>query len=427
MFDTLSFRRGVRDFATVAVFGIGTVMPASGQETIADCGANYTMVFCEDDLISLEKAVQPAPEQLDAARVLMRAGAERVRELQVKAQREQAELCDWGSLPRRKGGDEAADEEYTRAYERMMTKYQSHAINSTREIAVIEREVLGDVMSILTKDQIERGWSVFERSRRRVLVDSPGISWGMGTNPRELVRVLTLDDAERAAIEPILLQRDTAVDAMITRRMKAVRALNDTILATGKVDYAQWNSPGMMTAEIRRLNVRTTHAVENALAESKREIFKRQRVGTELANQYTPAATWPGVQVLAEHKVAKPEQHEKMKIIVKECDTNVLKLALEVLRTDDAKVMFGNAEPKAESDNVRDHQEAEDRQRTLGAMMKQLIKDLRATLSAEQLAAIDGANDLVNGGVATSGDELFKTTRVPKVKSIWVEEEETSK
>jgi hypothetical protein len=388
---------------------VGATVPrAVGQVAIAEYAMVGHALFGEKDLEALDKAVKLTPAQQEAVESLMRGALARARSVQAKMNqriREESEAMQTAAA------DDPAN--YGEVYKKYMSSYAKQALEANKEISQIEREAMGDIMAVLDRGQIEKGWSAFERHRRRIIVDQYGYGMGLGYSPRLLVRGLKFSATDVAAMEPILVHYEHELDPLLIERMKGLERVNKQFAETGEYDQAVWSRPELAGTRINRLNVQTCQAMEKALSEEGRRLFLRQRVGVETQGQFQPPSMDESVKQILRLASLTVEQKERGRELAAKADDAAFEVLLELMRQGDANAMR-DGEPDPLMNPAEWSRKWALIQRKSTEVISSLRKSLRGVLTPAQQGELDGEM------LGVSGDDPFKLDRTPPMESLWI-------
>jgi hypothetical protein len=386
---------------------------ARGQQTIAEFAEVDHAIFTSQDLETLDKVAKLSPAQREAIETLMRDALSRARqeyggmlhESEIRREAIYQVAAEAGGTP----------EAYGQARKKYMSMYVVLEDATNKKIAAIEREALGDIRGVLKSEQVETGWPAFERFRRRLVLEH--YSWGtdMGKNPRVLVKGAKLSTADIEAVEPVLARYDLQIDPLLVQRMEGLAHMHKENLEKAASDdfdnkswRTMWNRPDLMTAEIKRINVRAAGAVEAALSEDGKKLFRRQRVGVELTNEVERPAVEDRVRRIVKLKSLSQEQKDSIEALIEKADEAVFQIALAELRSrDDAALR----DPAPTEEEVQ--KRSAEMGKSMNAQMTSLIKSLRAALTPEQREEVDLYFLNKDGG------DPFKAARVLEEQSQW--------
>ena len=375
--------------------------PAAAQQPLAEYTLIGNALFCAQDLAELDKLAKLSDAQKQAAESLMKAACARARREQsnlVRKFTEQTETIQQGAYD--------SGEAYAEKYKTYMADYQRAALATNKVIAGIEREALSDLMAVLEKPQRETSWPGFERWRRRLLVDPYGSSFGLGLNPRLIVRVLKLCPADSAAIEEALSRYDLELDPLLIRRMEVLAKLNAEAEPTGEYDTTLWTHPELGTAQILRLNVKTAGVIQRLLSEEGQRAFLRQRICMELNGVFSRPSNDPRIKQIMQCPSLTPEQKSRFEELVVDADDAVFAMALAELRERDAAAMREDQGPAQQSEQAR-------RQQKGSKTTTSLAKTLRDSLTIPQQEELDTA------AWGNPTRDIWKMERIPVAESEW--------
>ena len=174
------------------------------------------VLFSPREIEHLEDDLGLSPAQRSAFRDLLEAGERRFELMWVEAAERESDIDDapWIDDSDWDARQEEIDELRFR-------------VRRERELAATR--VLEELELLLTKEQLERAPIVMRDHRRRVLLYAGSHLWGEGVDLVSLVGLLDIDDATMAEIEPILDEYASEMDAALTARTVAVRALDKRV------------------------------------------------------------------------------------------------------------------------------------------------------------------------------------------------------
>jgi hypothetical protein len=389
----------MRACAILLVLGMSGL--ARGQQTIAQYHALGEGLFCEQDLDALDKAVKLSPEQRDAVASLLRAALAKAVSITGRWNREGAER--WEKLGQAKLSPEQREE----AMRTLRADGVRDSVSVGAELAAVEREALADVRTLLTAEQIERGWAEFERFRRRVLVESGAGVTHLGHSPASIVEPLKLGKADAEAIAGILKTYERDLDALVLARMSEIEKLNKELAETGEQGGGAFERPGMKTDEIRKLQTQTILKIGGALSAEARDRLIRQRVGVQFGGIDRVGKDDWTMHMMRVASLSSEQKEQMAGIIAKGDDTLFQTLLAGVRACDDVVLRDGTSE------EVR--RVFHDAYRRAAAVVSESRAKVRAVLTPAQVEELDADVARQN-----NPSDPFTEKRSKPVDSTWL-------
>lgn len=376
-----------------------TIPCAHAQQTIAQ----YRMsdkIFCRQDIDALDKSVQLTVEQRTAVESLFRLAQTKVVAFSGRLSRESAELQE------KMGQQKLTPEEREENARKERIDAAKSAIAAGDALAAIEREALADVRTLLTPEQIERGWQDFERYRRRLLAEwAPSVTRA-GHTPESFLRPLKLGKADSDAIADILSAYQRELDILLLARMRELERIYKELAETGEHTPGSFERPEMMTDKIRRLHTSVATKIESALSDPARDQFMRQRVGLQFGIDRVGKDDWTSHIIRLPSLT--PEQKERMDAIIAKGDSALFQMLLSGVRACDDLVLRGQT-----TDEIR--HAYHDCYRRATAIISDARKEVRGVLRSSQVEELDAEIARQN-----NGPDPFGSKRSPDFDSPWL-------
>lgn len=371
---------------------------AHGQQLMAEYIGAGQPIFNEEDVGTLARVYGLTPEQRTAVDALLR-------EAMAKAYKRSMRVWEstpWDGQAISRQPLEDPDEEAA-FQEKQMSDWYRRSVEAGRECARMERDALADVESILTKEQRARGWTEFDRQRRRAVVHL-GAYW-FGCDPAATLRKLEAGEADQKAAAPILERLEERMDGLIVRRMAAIASMNERALAGKKIEDDAWMRPEMMHKEIRALNVRTFRDISEVVSEGLADAIARQRAGTELWAFQPLDRDGQFVSITTLVSLTQ-EQRSAMDALIDADRRSLVEFVQETLRLQDSLVLAGE---EATAIQIK----VQERLPKFEDLKARLVKELKEVLTVEQrlgLAAVSAQQDY---------DQMFNQKRSMLPDSPW--------
>ncbi|HYF14607.1 MAG TPA: hypothetical protein VD971_05975 [Phycisphaerales bacterium] len=367
------------------------------QEVVSNEVSLGSALFMADDLENLNDAVELTKEQREAALDLMRGAMSRARAISLGQYRDMTDY-DWPE-------DEDDQQKWQEAWQNKAKKMQE-------EVAALEKSVMSDLQALLEPEQIESGWSRFERSRRRLLLrtvptvlaamqsNGMGHAYMFGPFGREsvsdvvaLVRACKPGAQEWEALRTSLEQYESATDALIVEWRPFAKK-------HGHQDYWSMHNQEEQASDadreraqdlvkrMRQAEVRACKAVEGVLTGETKEKFLRKRLRAEMQWSWMQAVKMPQVRAVLKLRSLSASQKADIDAIVKKADKDLMALAVQSLHERDEEVLL-DKKPETNEYGMPMDVKTMERQRQENKIRRQMVKDVLALLSSEQRAAYD--------------------------------------
>jgi hypothetical protein len=364
---------------------------APAQETVSRDVWLGSQIFGVEDLEALDRAAKLSPEQREAAHELMRSALPQSRSLVVQWTRGYSEM----TMDPKIGDD----------WDAMRPKYAELSKRIVDESMKLEADVMSNLKSLLTEDQLE-GWASFERHRRRLVLRSEG--GRTDVDVFGMVRAIKPTEAEAAVINPLLDTYERSLDSMLQEFRPLLRKQGDTPTRWYEDNNGMTEDEQKQYADlvkrISQLHVRAARQIAESLPEERRLALQKQRLFAEerYDEQFESFRGLPHVRSALTIRSLSPEQKQRIKQITKAADEQLLRGLITQKNERDLKILAG--------DDPDEHDETGERTKQAKKLRfeayQSLMTDVLAVLNADQKRAYEtGIED------ASDVDRLFTRRR----------------
>lgn len=264
----------------VRACAVGAVLLAVAPPTPAQVEYREPIVLDDRELAGFARIFAATDAQREAAQALAAAAYAEAKAAEAKA----GQIASrWRALP--------PEERTPHALQRLLVEMWA----AEPDMDALRRRVLADLRAILTEQQAAR-WPRFERFLRRERVLFAPSGWERDrTNLLALVDQVGLDEATRAALEPLLEQYERELDALLARLETEEARMNERLRQATGEDYdairREATAPFFAVAvRLRQFNRdyarRFAAAMPDEAAQAFRDLARRAR----LPEAYGP---WP--------------------------------------------------------------------------------------------------------------------------------------
>jgi hypothetical protein len=378
---------------------------ALAQQAISEFSNVSYVVFCTQDIDTLDKAAHLSAAQRDSAESLMRAAVAEARlAFSGYIRRQEALTQDYIALLVR---DPDASTEARKKYR---VDCWNAGRENAREIAAVERKTLNDLRSILSSDQLTNAWPTFERARRRLVLAEFGWPVGVGIDPLRIVQSARLSPEDQAMADVRLAEYDLAIDPLLA---KLIDSLVRNAKEQTEYDPERSQRPDPMAPKVYKLNVQTLQSIERDVSADGRKAIQRCRAAAQLSEQFPRPGASEDVKRIVALGSLTTDQRAEIERLIKEGEAAMLAAAVEELRhLDDAALreVVATEEDEKRSRTLR---------RTAYSRTYEIVGRLRAVLTPPQREGLDLAAIAELDKLNHIDADPFKTTRIRPDESEW--------
>ena len=347
---------------------------ARAQETVSRDVWLGSQIFGVEDLEALDRTAKLTSEQREAAQELMRSALPQARALVVQWSRGYSELT--------------MDPTYNDDWESIQPKYADLSKRTLEEAVKLETDVMTNLKSLLTEDQLE-GWAGFERHRRRLVLRSEG--GRADIDVFGMVRAIKLSEADMAAIAPMLDSYERSLDSMVQEFRPLLRLQGDT--PSRWYGEQQVSTPEQqkqyvdLLQRISQLHVRYARQIADALPADKKLALQKQRLFAEEHNsdKYESFRGLPHIRSALAIRSLSAEQKSKIKQLTKDADERMLREMISEKNELDLKILAGGDPDEGSNDEER----AKRMRKLKYEAYQSLMTDVVASLNADQKRAYE--------------------------------------
>jgi hypothetical protein len=379
-------------WSTAGVAAVASVLLASthahADEAIAGDMWVGNALFTIDDLDLLEEVCELTPEQQGYAKELLKGVRLKSRGVRKRWERSWEDMSEQASID---------------GWEKVQENYKTTAERMVNENKALEQEFINDLRSLLTEEQISKGWHEFERGRRRLLVrddDAP-----VNADLLSMLRAVKVTKEQREAMKEILEPYLSQLDSLIQERRPLHREVG-----WGPARWLRDTSPSEetekrhreLTQRIGQLHVRTARLVEEQLQEPQKSQFQQQRLRIEWAGNYPDLIGWGRMQEVLKIRSLTGEQRQLIRQLVKAAEEKLLPDAQAMKAKWDERVLTD-----FDSKDEQDEDIASAFRKKTSQTRKQLIEDVLAILTPTQREHYENGVD----GSAENEDKMLAKRR----------------
>lgn len=338
---------------------------ALAQEAIAgDMWVGNTL-FTIDDIDLLEEACELTPDQLVYAKELLKNVRLKSRGVRKRWERSWEDMSEQANIE---------------GWDKIRENYKTTAERMVNENKALEQEFTTDLRSLLTEEQIAKGWHEFERGRRRILVrddEAPVNADLLG-----MLRAVKVTKDQREAMKEVLDPYLSQLDALIQERRPLQREVG-----WGPMRWLRETEPSEettkrhseLTQRIGQLHVRTARLVEEQLQDPQKSQFAQQRLRIEWAGNYPDFIGWGRMQEVLKIRTLSTDQRQTIRQLVKAAEEKLLPDAQALKAKWDERVLTDFS-----SKDNQDEEAGTSFRKKTSQTRKQLLEDVLAVLTPTQ-------------------------------------------